>query len=133
MLPHRLQMIRSLDIDVPLKMSWQEACIDVDEAAWPENILIFWNPAWSVISEMHGLRNLKVTLSSNKPLDIDWETLHHILQPMMAVKHVPYFALEMFLSLPERLLEDVLQSLGGNAPFSVEVKEHIHMPNAPPW
>ena len=52
---------------------------------------------------------------------------------MMAINHVPNFVLEMFLPLPEQLLEGVLQSLGGDPPFSMEVKEPIYMPNPPFW
>lgn len=133
MLPHRLRMIRSLHIDVPLHYQWKNGKVVGYEESWPENILTFWEPAWSVIAEINGLLNLKVTLSCRTPREIDQETLVHILQPMMTINHVPDFALEIFLPLPEQLLEGVLQSLGGDPPFSVEVKKHIHMPDAPPW
>lgn len=118
-------MIRSLHIDVSLnhdRMNGRGGCY---EDSWLHNILTFWEPAWSVIAEIHGLLNLKVTLSCNGSLEFDWETLVHVLQPMMTINHVPNFVLETFLPLPEQLLEGVLQSLGGNPPFSVEVKERI--------
>lgn len=112
---------------------WTNGKVVGSEQSWPENILTFWEPAWSVIAGIHGLLNLKVTLSCRMPPEIGQETLIHILQPMMAINHVPNFALEIFFPLPEQLLEDVLQYLGGNPPFSVEIKELVYVPDAPPW
>ena len=133
MLPHRLCMIRSLHIDVPLNHDRMNGWPVIYQESWLHNILTFWEPAWSVIAGIHGLLNLKVTLSCKGSPEMDRETLVHILQPMMAINHVPNFVLEMFLPLPEQLLEGVLQSLGGNPPFSVVVKEPIYMPNPPFW
>lgn len=127
--PQRLRLIRSLELDVPLHVLWGDDRVQESDPSWPANILIFWDPAWSVIAEMHGLLKLTISISSRafgQPV-IDRETLTHVLKPMMAVKHVRDFALEVCLPLPGGLLEDVLRELGGDPPFSVEVKEFRYL------
>ena len=123
-LPHRLRMFRSLHIDVPLRSRWKDGSVVGDGHLWPGNILTFWAPAWSVLAEMHGLMNLTVSLGpqTQRVVEVDRETLTHVMEPMMAVKHVPAFVLEILLPLPDGLLEDVLQHLG-NPPFAVEAKD----------
>lgn len=127
-------MIRSLEIDAPVERLWEGSSINNGyNAGWPDNVLGFWKPAWSVISEMHGLLNIKVILSCSIQGEIGEDTLKYILEPMMEIKHVPKFALELFIILPDQLLENVLELLGGNPPFSVESRGHVHMRDARFW
>lgn len=62
---------------------------------------------------------------------LDWTgDLIYILRTIMAINHVRTFVVEIFPPL-DQLLEEVLQGLGEQRLFSVEVKEFVYVPGAP--
>lgn len=130
--PQRFRMIRSLELDVPLHALWGIDDVHQSNPPYEVAILTFWDPAWAAIKEMRGLLTLKVSISSYsyfyQPI-IDHETLTHLLRPMMAVRHVRDFALDVCLPLPDGLLEETLRELGGDPPFSLEVKVFRYLMN----
>ncbi|KAL1620829.1 hypothetical protein SLS56_009440 [Neofusicoccum ribis] len=122
-LPHRLQAIRFLHIDVPLDLP-----VDKPELIWPlyppDPYHLMWVPACRVVARMTGLQSLRVTVydinnqhqfyRQGNPDDM----FVQLLEPLMDVK-APVF--QVCLDAPI----DVSYVLGrlGAAPFSIVVKQ----------
>ena len=86
---------------------------------WPPDDLTTREQACGTVVEMHGLRNLRVSLSDCRcvPLGIDDESVAASLRPLMAVK-VLEFVVEFYW--PVRV-DAVLKRLG-KVTFSISLK-----------
>lgn len=124
-LPQRLSTIRSIHIDAPLEVEYCKGEPWCDSARFPDDIGYYWESAWEAIAQMKDLKSLRVTFSQRQhPFYItDTLSLIRMFEPMVAI-NVPNYLVEFYQPIE---LEEILQAYGGQVPFSVEVKEPVHV------
>lgn len=118
-LPQRLQSIRSLHMDVTFEYPWtmKKSTIGI----WPSDDIVDWRDACVVLSRIHRLRHLRVTLTekvfANFPSNFARNPLGIVpyLELLIAVKASATFLVELGWSVK---VEDVLKKMG-EVPFTL--------------
>lgn len=127
MVPHRLNSISSLHLDTQaIHPSFNTKYGSLE---WPTDVLWYWKGACDVLTKMQGLQNLKISLTRTSlwlprvPTGLAQDPIEGLvwfLQPLMAVRQVPNFNVDVYWPRPLDL-ERLQRELDGQPPFHLDV------------